>query len=46
MSNLLITRPRYETVTHYLYHWSAGLVSEANKKGKVFDLGSRLAKSC
>ena len=38
MHSLLITRPRYEKVTYYLYHWSTGLVSEANKKCKVFDL--------
>jgi hypothetical protein len=41
MHSLLITRHRYEKVTYYLYHWSTGLVSEANKKCKVFDLKNK-----
>lgn len=38
MPSLLITRPRYEPVTHYLYYWTINIVAEAHKKGKVFDL--------
>lgn len=37
--SLLITRPRYESVTHYFYHWSEEIVKEAKRRiGKVFDL--------
>lgn len=37
--SLLITRPLYEKVTHYLYYWSEGLINQAKAKGvKVFDL--------
>ncbi len=36
---LLITRPLYEKVTHYLYHWSENLVKQAeDKKLQVIDL--------
>jgi len=39
MLSILITRPRYETQTHYLYHWSELIVKVAdNGKNKVFDL--------
>jgi hypothetical protein len=38
MSNVLITRPKYESATHYLYYWSSVIVNEAKKKGKVYDL--------
>jgi len=41
---LLITRPRYELVTHYLYHWSEGIVVEAKKRiAKVIDLQNEKA---
>ena len=37
--SLLITRPRYDDVTHYLYHWSESLVEKAKSKNiSVFDL--------
>lgn len=37
--SLLMTRPKYELVTHYLYSWSEALLQEAKKKNmKVFDL--------
>lgn len=37
--SLLITRPRYELVTHYFYHWSEAIVKEAKRRiGKVIDL--------
>ncbi len=29
---LLITRPRYEETTHYLYHWAGELVAEATRR--------------
>lgn len=39
MPSVLITRPRHETTTHYLYHWTGPLVDEANRrKLKVIDL--------
>jgi|SRR3989344_113295 len=39
MLRILITRPRYESPTHYLYHWSELIVKEAdNGRNKVFDL--------
>ncbi len=44
MLSILITRPRYETATHYLYHWSTLLVQVANNGGnKVFDLEKKRA---
>lgn len=44
MPSILITRPRYETPTHYLYHWSAVLVEAASSGGnKVFDLEKKKA---
>ncbi len=37
--SILITRPRYEKVTHYLYYWSDVIVAEAKKRtGGVIDL--------
>lgn len=43
-SSILITRPRYESATHYLYHWSALLVQVARSGGnKVFDLEKETA---
>lgn len=38
MSKILITRPKYEIATHYLYFWSVILIQEANKKGTLYDL--------
>lgn len=36
---LLLTRPRYDTATHYLYYWSQILLDEAKeKKVEVIDL--------
>ncbi len=37
--SLLITRPKYELVTHYFYHWSEEIVKEAKKRiSSVIDL--------
>ena len=37
--SLLITRPRYDIPTHYLFHWSAGIIEEAKSaRLQVFDL--------
>lgn len=42
--SLLITRPRYELVTHYLYSWSEVIVEEGNKRlGGVIDLAKKKA---
>ncbi|PCI28697.1 hypothetical protein COB52_03295 [Candidatus Kaiserbacteria bacterium] len=30
---LLITRPRYDTATHYLYHWTKEIIDEADTRG-------------
>lgn len=36
---LLITRPRYDRETHYLYYWTESLVGDAENRGwKVFNL--------
>ena len=36
---LLITRPRYDTPTHYLFYWAGLLIDEAKKKGiEIIDL--------
>ena len=36
---LLLTRPRYDTPTHYLFYWAGLLIEEAKKRGvKVIDL--------
>lgn len=43
MRSILITRPRYEPTTHYLFHWSAVLVDEANQKGKLYQLDKEKA---
>lgn len=37
--SLLITRPKYEVVTHYLYYWSQAIIDEAKRrKLAVIDL--------
>lgn len=42
---LLLTRPRYDTPTHYLFHWAGLLVAEATKEGvRVIDLDKDKAK--
>ncbi len=42
---LLLTRPRYDTPTHYLFYWAGLLVDEAKKNGvKVIDLDKGKAK--
>lgn len=42
---LLLTRPRYDTPTHYLFYWAGLLIEEAEKSGlKVIDLDKRKAK--
>ncbi len=42
--SLLITRPRYEKVTHYLYYWSDVIVAAAKKRvGGVIDLKKKKA---
>lgn len=43
MLSILITRPRYEKTTHYLFHWSSVLVDEANNKGKLYQLDKEKA---
>jgi len=43
MLSVLITRPRYEKTTHYLFHWSFSLIEEANKKGKLYQLDKEKA---
>ncbi|MFH1192700.1 MAG: hypothetical protein V1656_00035 [Candidatus Jorgensenbacteria bacterium] len=35
---LLITRPLYDKETHYLYHWTASLVKEAEERWTVLNL--------
>ena len=41
---ILITRPRYEKVTHYLYYWSDVIVEEAKKRtAGVIDLKKKKA---
>ncbi len=36
---LLITRPKYDDTTHYLFHWAKKIIDLANKKGiQVLDL--------
>src|SRR3989338_6543540 len=41
---LLLTRPKYDTATHYLYHWSQILLDEAKeKKAEVIDLERKKA---
>lgn len=42
--SLLITRPYYDKVTHYFFHWSQKLIVEAqNHHIKVFDLAKKKA---
>jgi hypothetical protein len=42
---LLLTRPRYDTPTHYLFYWAGLLIDEAKKKGiKFIDLDKNKAK--
>ncbi|OGF64637.1 hypothetical protein A2661_02600 [Candidatus Giovannonibacteria bacterium RIFCSPHIGHO2_01_FULL_45_24] len=37
---LLITRPRHDRATHYLFYWAGLLIDEAKKRGvRVIDLG-------
>lgn len=41
---LLLTRPRYDTPTHYLFYWAGLLIDEARKKGvRVIDLDKNKA---
>ncbi|MCK9351503.1 MAG: hypothetical protein WCT49_04555 [Candidatus Paceibacterota bacterium] len=41
---LLITRPKHDSVTHYLYYWGGLLADEAKKKGlHVIDLEKKKA---
>ena len=40
MPSVLITRPKYEEVTHYLFYWSSVLTGEALKNGKLYKLDS------
>lgn len=43
--SFLITRPRYELVTHYFYYWSEDIVKEAKKRlSGVIDL--KRGKAC
>jgi len=42
---LLLTRPRYDLPTHYLFYWAGLLIVEAKKRGiKVIDLNKEKAK--
>ena len=42
---LLLTRPRYDTPTHYLFYWAGLLIDEAKKNSvKVIDLDRNKAK--
>lgn len=42
---LLLTRPRYDTPTYYLFYWAGLLIEEAKKNGvKVIDLDKGKAK--
>lgn len=43
MLSVLITRPRYEIATHYIFHWSSILVDEAKKKAKLYLLDKEKA---
>jgi len=41
---LLLTRPRYDRPTHYLFYWAGLLIEEAKKKGvQVIDLNREKA---
>lgn len=42
---LLLTRPRYDTPTHYLFYWTGLLIDEAKKNSvRVIDLDKSKAK--
>lgn len=42
--SLLITRPRYDKLTHYFFYWAQLLINEANRKSlKIFDLSKEKA---
>lgn len=42
---LLLTRPRHDTPTHYLFYWAGLLIDEAKKRGvKIIDLDKDKAK--
>lgn len=42
---LLLTRPRHDLPTHYLFYWAGLLIDEAKKRGvKVIDLNKEKAK--
>jgi len=42
---LLLTRPRYDRPTHYLFYWAGLFIDEAKKKGvKVIDLDKGKSK--
>jgi len=44
MISVLITRPRYDKATHYLYYWSEPLKKEAESKGyDVYDISKKKA---
>lgn len=43
--SLLVTRPNYDSATHYLYHWTEPVINEAKKKQiPVYDLKDAKAK--
>lgn len=42
---LLLTRPRYDLPTHYLFYWAGLLIVEAEKRGvKIIDLDKEKAR--
>ncbi len=42
---LLLTRPRHDTPTHYLFYWAGLLIDEAKKRGvQIIDLDKDKAK--
>jgi len=42
---LLITRPKYDLPTHYLFYWAGLLIDEAKMRGvEVIDLNKEKAK--
>lgn len=42
---LLLTRPRHDTPTHYLFYWAGLLIEDAKRRGvKVIDLDKNKAK--
>lgn len=43
--SLLVTRPSYDSATHYLYHWTEPVIAEAKRKHiLVYDLKGERAK--